>query len=365
MTGEKLFSRLSFYIIAITLLMLLGLVHKEGPLRGFPLPWVINMRHVMMEFFIPSLLLNTAVVLCSDFLARLFIRVKEPSLKIHTKLAEIGKTDEETIEMSVNMNSEPYPEPYSNTVPDDNEDEHEESSFDIPEIKTVIDEIKKDTGIDNKKKGSLAGFIIALIAIFTFLPFIMVFTESDDFFNDDDIVIEASWDDSYEGAESAVIGNSEYLFEKLMDADKAKISELFSDEETEAIFDYTDWSNLSYQTIDTYISEDESFSISKYYVNDNDDNQYLMAIYMQIEKDGEDDDFYKATIKGLALCPDVIGLDDSYDYTNKVLIENFKEIASNETLFGDAKKDGASILVWDPYTDVFGRSRNLQSSEDV
>ena len=372
MTGEKLLSRISFYIIVITILMLLGLINKDGPWRGFPIPWIFNMLHVMMEYFIPSLILNTAVVVGSDILARLFISVKEPRLKIHTKLPDVGDAADETIEMRESELTESY------------------EAHDISEVGTVFDEledpeietdtpkkprhfsqtVKYNTKSENNNMKTAKGIIFlisALAIIFTLLPMILIISEEgiDPFndYNDDDIVIDASWDDSYGDAESAVFGNAEYLFEKMSDSDNYELSEIFTDEESEDIINYTDWDNISYRLIDLYISEDESFSISKYYVNDYDDNPYFIAIAMEIEKEG--DDLYIAAVKGMALCPDVIGLDDSAEYTNKVLIDHFKEISSNEILFGEAKRDGASILVWDPYTDVFGREKKPASSETV
>ena len=353
MAAEKLLSRLSFYIIAIIILMFLGLLHKNGPWRGFPMPWIFNMRDANIAYFISSLVINATAVVAADVMTCIYIHAKEPKLKIPTKSVKNEETLSETIEIaSAEKDADAMPQTQIRQ-------ELRRALEGVKEINSEEDSQQKLKQItlkvrDNKSKkreGSpVSGIRIAIAGIILLLTFVLPTFFDNDYddnyldWDDDEIVLDAG-DEVYTDAESAVLGNAEYLFGLLEDRDDERLSEIFSTLECDEILQYTDWTDLDYEEIETFMSDDESYAVSKYLVSDYDENNHIFAIYTLLNKEEGN---YKADTKGLAICRDIIDSEDIEDYYYEELIKKSYLLIPIEKLYGEAKIDNIPILLWHP-----------------
>ena len=138
-------------------------------------------------------------------------------------------------------------------------------------------------------------------------------------------------------------------------------SDFATAEELDEIYKLTAWDEkeLSREPIYEHISEEDGFAVSKYLLEDyENEKRFLMAVKMKLEHSEEEG--WSAETTGLALAPDPSGGDDIQEYSESDLISYAKDIISNSKSCGDAKQEGVSILVWDPDTDIFGREKTTE-----
>lgn len=364
LAGEKLLERISCYILSATILMLLGLINVNGPLRGFPFPWLYNMKHIIMKDFVPSFIILISVVVGADLLARLFVNIREPKLKVHTRPPELEKSYDDVIEIA-EKTSEPELSEYQ-TESADTEDT-EENLTDIQK-KNILEAQKKyrahlperigpkSSESKNGKPGTTAAIMIGLALLLLIFP--MITYEIDDY-TDDNI----DWTDDYEdgSSEEAVENKNNELFEHLEAKDYDSLESFATAEELDEIYKLTAWDEkeFSREPIYEHISEEDGFAVSKYLLEDyENEKRFLMAVKMKLEHSEEEG--WSAETTGLALAPDPSCGDDIQEYSESDLISYARDIISNSKSCGDAKQEGVSILVWDPDTDIFGREKTTE-----
>ena len=367
LAGEKLLERISCYILSATILMLLGLINVKGPLRGFPFPWLFNMKQIIMKDFVPSFIVLISVVVGADLLARLFVNLREPRLKVHTRPLETGKSYDDEIEISEKV-SEPELSEYR-ADPADTEDT-EENLTGIQK-KNILEAQKKyrahlperigpkSSKAKNGMPGSMTAAIIALTLIFSIFPFIVTFIASDDY-TDDDIDGTDDYEDG--SSEEAVDIEINELFDHLEAKDYDRFEGFATAEELDEIYKLIAWDEkeMSRESIYEHISEEDGFAVSKYLIEDyENEKRFLMAVKMKLEHSEEEG--WSAETTGLALAPDPAANDDIEEYSESDLISYARDIISNSKTCGDAKLEGVSILVWDPDTDIFGREKTTET----
>lgn len=341
MLSEKLLSRLGNYLILTAVIMLAGLIKSDGLTRGFPFPWLDYSGHILPQCFIPSVIVIAAVVAGGDILAKMYILIKEPRLIVNTREPADMRTYGDTIEMA-------NPEPEIIVT----ESETSADGIDILPDDDMIEKaerkmlnhipVKKGKSKDTKKDNSfpvVGALVIGSIILSMALSFFESSWEDDnslDFLEDDEIVLDA--DSGYDSIEEAATHSCEQMFESLQYGDYDYFEDFSSYEEAEEIQELTYWSDLEYDEIYSYISEEDGFALYKYVVSDNDGNKYLLAAYMDI---GESNEGYECTMSGVA----VISETDLDDGLNKVADDNNITWEEYENYFMDKITNVGSIAV--------------------
>lgn len=346
MVKEKLISYISKYLLATTLIMMLGLINEDRGLRGLPFAWLwaFGSQKVDIPRFIMSFICILAAVIAADIIAKAIIRVREPSLKTLTKeasaypvtdISRAGKSFKNTGKKQAadaaeesatiaEVDSDPdLPELIDESV----QGEHIELSDigvqegkDIPEPK--LKEILTKTAAKSKE-GSNPGpgvAIAVLIGILSIIfPMIGLFDDDDsydDVFMDDGQFYFATDDVTYYGTE-----NEEYidqtklaltnLFDDMVN-ENSPLGDFTNEEETVALLELCVWENMQVQIIEIFIDENKGTSISRFVINDDYGNSYLAAVLMDItrtevnEWDEDEEDVYAeydTTIRGMSVLP--------------------------------------------------------------
>lgn len=350
MLSEKLLSRLGNYLILTVVILLVGLINSDGSTRGFPFPWIDYSGHILPQYFIPSVIAIAAVVTGGDILAKMYILIKEPRLIVNTREPSDMRSYGDTIEMA-------NPEPEIIIT----ESETSADGIDILPDDDMIEKaerkmlnripVKKGESKDTKKDNSfpvVGALVIGSIILSMALSFFGSSWEDDnslDFFEDDEIVLDA--DSGYGSIEEAVSYSAEQLFESLQYEDYDYFEDFASYEEAEEILELTDWSDLDYEEISSYISEEDVIALYKYAVIDSYGNSYLLAAYMDI---GENIEGYECTMSGVA----VISETDLDESRNKVADEKNLTQEEYENYFmnkitnvGNISINEEHILFWD------------------
>lgn len=222
LTGERLLSLIVTYLIAITLIMLIGLINKDGVARGFPFPWLLSMRYIIVENFIPSLLVVSAAVVGASFIAAFIKRVKEPKLIAYNKAPNLASNYAETIEMAeVKTVADSKSIAVSPDISDEITERFGRYAKSINQTKTKIDK--------SKKNGSWVYILVAVCFIISLVYSLIDSTVSsnEDYFDgDDEIVLDAdNFYDEYEDLEyygsigDAVVNTENLFFNSLIELD--------------------------------------------------------------------------------------------------------------------------------------------------
>ena len=373
MIKEKFISYLSKYLLATTLIMMLGLINEDRGMRGLPFAWLkaFGSKQIDIPRFIMSLVCMLIVVIAADIIAKAIISVREPSLKKLTKdtvkiqTADAAEEPVTVVELDSNPESAELPEEFDESTAGE-QTELSDISFpegeDIPEPKLKEILTKKPAKSKEGSNPSPGVAIAVLIGILSIIfPMIGLFDDGDsydDVYFDDEQLYFATDDVTYYGTE-----NEEYIdYTKIALADlfdnmvneNSPLGEFTNEEETEALLDLCVWENMQVQLIEVFIDEAKGSSISRFVIADDYGNKYLAAVLMDItrtevddwDEDEEDVYFeYETDIRGMAV------LSGDGDRFVKEIAQSGTGILTDADVkdavkLGQTTYEGVNILLW-------------------
>lgn len=372
MIKEKFISYLSKYLLATTLILMLGLINEDRGMRGLPFAWLraFGSKQIDIPRFIMSLVCMLVVVIAADIIAKAIISVREPSLKTLTKdtvkiqTADAAEEPVTVVEVDSNPELAELPEVFDESTEREqtelSELDYQEEGVPEPKLKEILSKTPaKSKEGSNPGPGIAIAVLIGILSII--FPMIGLFDDGDsydDVYFDDEQLYFATDDVTYYGTE-----NEEYIdYTKIALADlfdnmvneNSPLGEFTNEEETEALLDLCVWENMQVQLIEVFIDEAKGSSISRFVIADDYGNKYLAAVLMDItrtevddwDEDEEDVYFeYETDIRGMAVLP---GDGDRF----------VKEIAQSGTgiltdadvkdavKLGQTTYEGVNILLW-------------------
>jgi hypothetical protein len=371
MIKEKFISYISKYLVAVALIMMLGLINEDRGLRGLPFAWLgpSGTNQVIVPRFIMSFVCVFIVVLAADILAKLIIRVREPSLKTLTKDV---KTQEKAKASSVEMPAEDSIEIRSYTEPasEDAEvfEDIEEHSIlqgeDVPEPK-LKEILTKSTKKSKDSSDQGWGVILAVLAAVLSLavPLIGIFDDGDSyevfdddqyFFATDEVIVHGTDKEEYIDHTKMAL---QELFENMV-YENTPLGEFTNEEETQALFDLCVWEKMEIQLIEISVDEKKETSISRFVIADDYGNYYLAAVLMDIERteaedwDDEEDEEEayiecETFVRGMAVLP------GDEDTLKSEITDSGEGILTDEDIkdavnLGEITYEGVNILLHRP-----------------
>ena len=364
MALEKIIALIEKYIGLDIIIMLLGLLHSADGMRGYPFPWLSPMQSDPLKFLM-SLVIVTLLVVVSDILTRIYIKVTEPVTKDRLSIERFSSysdpyTDSNTIEPSFSVNKSPTLSGTVKTIAEKaaKTGKYEESiRDDYKKVKEMLNgkaptlNTSRSTS-RNRRNTSSGGGVLAIILTIMFVLTIGVSMFADDFFG-----TEENWGEPYY-AEDEDGSTLESICEGcLFDLGDREVSwfEDIAGDDADDFLDMTEWQTAGYELVFTgyETGTDPQTAVLRYRLDTIGDS-YLAAFKF------ESDDIYEDTdpeLVGFAVCKypetdDEIVSDfgwnhaDENDYSEDQIAEYTNQIEDSIITTGDCTMDEQSILIW-------------------